>query len=167
MTTATTVTAKERRFTMIENEITELLDVARDFCFTHYEDDMEQEAMDAIKIAAHNLAYRYQYYNVLKDQIIYYPSCQRLITSRDLIDEAEKQYYDDDDEFPPEYSKAIRTVVFDNIEKKKKKMMMAGDSGGNKSSVGNNDNDADDDNDNENYEMMAKLGSEWTEALES
>jgi hypothetical protein len=81
--------------------------------------------------------------------MVYYPSCRRLVLTKDLLDEAEKHYYDEDDEFPQEYSKAVRTVVFDEIRKSNE-----------------NDNSMKDDQlDNERYEMIEKLGAEWSEAL--
>ena len=146
-------TAKEQRTSMIESELKVLLDKARDFCFEHLEDDMDPEAIEALTTAANKLAYRYQYYDVLKDTMVYYPSCRRLVLTTDLLEEATKHYYEEDDEFPPEYSKAVRTVVFDDMRKKKE------------ATEEDDKDDSDDQLDNDRYEMMEKLGTEWTDAL--
>jgi hypothetical protein len=148
-TTTTKVTPKEQRASMIDSEMKVLIDAARDFCFEHLDDDMDEEAVKALTTAAYILAYRNQYYDVLKDKMVYYPSCRRLVLTKDILDEAEKHYYDEDDEFPPEYSKAVRTVVFDEIQKSNE----------------NDNNMKDDQLDNEMYEMIEKLGAEWSEAL--
>jgi hypothetical protein len=137
--------AKKQRDEMIETELSHVLEAARDFCYEHYEDDMEEVAIEAIKKAAQSLAYRKRYFDVMKDVVIYLPTCQKLILSRDLIEEAEKHYYDDGDEFPVEYAKALRAVVF---EKKKAKEDTNSDTG-----------------EINDEEFMEKLGTEWAEAL--
>ena len=57
------------------------------------------------------LAYVKKYYDVMKDEIVMFPSVSKLILKNDLTIEAENYYYEEDDEFPPEYSKALKTVV--------------------------------------------------------
>ncbi|KAG7365848.1 hypothetical protein IV203_028518 [Nitzschia inconspicua] len=137
--------AKQQRQDMIDMELTSILDAARDFCLEHYEDDMEEEAIEAIKSAAKSLAYRKKYFDVMKDTFVYFPSCQALILSRDLIDEAQNNYYEAEDEFPAEYAKALRTVVFD--KQKKEDDAKNGEGGLN------------------DEEFMEKLAMEWHEAL--
>jgi hypothetical protein len=148
--------AKELRESMIEQEMETILNAARDFCFEHLEEDMEEEALNALQIAARNLAYRKKYYDVMKDTIVYFPTCSKLILSRDLIEEAEKHYYDEQDEFPAEYAKAVRSVVFHHASEAK-------------SSQSKDDSHVNTDEQNEKIddeEFMAKLAMEWTEALE-
>lgn len=102
---------KEKRKTMIEDEFASIIKDTQEYVEEYLEEDMEPEAMEACKKAAGQLAYRKKYYDVMKDQIVYFPSVARLIMKNDLQEEAEKHYYDDEDEFPPEYSKALKTVV--------------------------------------------------------
>ena len=74
------------------------------------EEDFEKEAIEAISKASQTLAYKRKYYDVMKDKVVYFPTVARLIMTNILQEEAEKVYYDDGDDFPPEYSKALRTV---------------------------------------------------------
>ena len=73
--------------------------------------DVEEEANDALRKAAYNIAYTKKYYNVTKDEIIYFPSVSKLIMNAKLIEEGEKYYYDEEDEFPIHYSKLLKTAV--------------------------------------------------------
>lgn len=57
------------------------------------------------------MAYVKKYYDVMKDEIVMFPSVSKLILKNDLTIEAENYYYEEDDEFPPEYAKALKTVV--------------------------------------------------------
>jgi hypothetical protein len=107
----------------------------------------------AIRQAAFNLAYTKKYFDCLNDQIIYFPSCTKLILSALLIEEATKYYYEDDDDFPAEYSKAIRSVVFQEQEAKKKEQEEKGNS------TEKDPNPIDDE------EFMEKLAMDWEEAL--
>ena len=103
---------KEKRDTIIEGEMKAILEGAADFVMEHYEEDeFEPEAAEALQKAASILAYRKKYYNVVQDKIVYFPSVGRLILKADLIEEAEKYYYDEDDEWPIEYTKALKSVV--------------------------------------------------------
>mmetsp|Transcript_24641 Transcript_24641/g.43229 ORF Transcript_24641/g.43229 Transcript_24641/m.43229 type:complete len:142 (-) Transcript_24641:131-556(-) len=137
--------AKEQRDRMIKEEMDSIMEAARDFCFEHFEEDMEDEAIQAVQTAARNLAYRKKYFDCIKDSIIYFPTCRKLILSKDLIEEAEKYYYEKEDEFPAEYSKALRTVVFN-------------------ASCDTTQKTTEDPIDDE--EFMEKLAMEWTEALD-
>ena len=71
----------------------------------------EQVAIDALHTAANNLAYKKMYYDVMNDNIIFFPSVTKLIVNFELIEEAEKYYYDEEDEFPMMYSAALRSVA--------------------------------------------------------
>ena len=103
---------KEKRDTIIAGEMKAILEGAADFVMEHYEEDeFEPEAAEALQKAASILAYRKKYYNVVQDKIVYFPSVGRLILKADLIEEAEKYYYDEDDEWPIEYTKALKSVV--------------------------------------------------------
>jgi hypothetical protein len=145
---------------MIDTEMNSILQAVQSYVRTYLEeDDLDDEMISALQKAANTLSYRKKYYNVMKDEIVYLPTCSKLILSNDLMEEAEKYYYDDSDEFIPEYCKAVRSVVFDAIMKK------------DKSKLPNRDDDPDstiteDDEENDNDELMAKLATEWTEAFE-
>jgi hypothetical protein len=102
---------KEKRMTMIDEEIDKILKETQLWVEKYLEEDFEKEAMDALRTAAKTLAYRKKYYNVNKDEIIYFPSVSRLIMKNALQDEAETCYWEEGDEFPLEYSKALKTVI--------------------------------------------------------
>jgi hypothetical protein len=102
---------KDKRMTMIEEEVDKILKETQLWVEKYLEEDFEKEAMDALRTAAKTLAYRKKYYDVTKDEIVYFPSISRLIMKNALQDEAETCYWEEEDEFPLEYSKALKTVV--------------------------------------------------------
>jgi hypothetical protein len=102
---------KEKRMTMIDEEIDKILKETQLWVEKYLEEDFEKEAMDALRTAAKTLAYRKKYYDVTKDEIIYLPSVSSLIMKNALQGEAETCYWEEEDEFPLEYSKALKTVV--------------------------------------------------------
>jgi hypothetical protein len=102
---------KDNRMTMIGEEIDKILKDTQAWVEKHLEEDFEKEAMDALRTAAKTLAYRKKYYDLTKDEIIYFPSVARLIMKNALQDEAETCYWEEEDEFPLEYTKALKTVV--------------------------------------------------------
>ena len=103
---------KEKRNTMIADELKAILEGATDFVMKHYEEDeFEPEAAEALQKAASSLAYRKKFYDVVHDKVVYFPSVGRLILKADLMEEAEKHYYDEEDEWPIEYTKALKSVV--------------------------------------------------------
>ena len=97
---------------MIQEELNEIVQEA----VLELEKELEQEALDALKIAAKKITYLKRYYDVLNDKIIYFPSVAKTIINYALFEEAEKYYYYEDDEFPMDYSLSLRTVVFDKLE---------------------------------------------------
>ncbi len=103
---------KEKRDTMIADEMKAILKGAAGFVMEHYEEDeFEPEAAEALRKAASILAYRKKYYNVVHDRVVYFPSVGRLILKADLMEEAEKHYYDEHDEWPIVYTKALKSVI--------------------------------------------------------
>jgi hypothetical protein len=104
---------KDKRMTMIEEEVDKILKETQLWVEKYLEEDFEKEAMDALRTAAKTLAYRKKYYDVTKDEIVYFPSISRLIMKNALQDEAESCYWEEEDEFPLEYSKALKTVVLE------------------------------------------------------
>ena len=101
----------EKRKKMITEEIDKIIESAQDFCFTHYEEEMEEEAVQGLKDASFKLAYTRKYYDVHKDEVVYFPSVARLIMTNRLQDEAEKSYFEEDDEWPVEYTKALKSAI--------------------------------------------------------
>jgi len=102
---------KEKRTKMIQEEFDKIIADADEFCLEHLEEDMDPEAVEALKKAAYKLAYVKKYYDVMKDEIVMFPSVGKLILKNDLSIEAENYYYEEEDEFPLEYTKALKTVV--------------------------------------------------------
>ena len=98
----------EKRKIMIDTELMKIIKDAED---NELEDDFEPEALEALKIAANKICYLKKYYNVIKDEIIYFPSVMKTILNYDLVEEAEKYYFDEEDEFPMQYSAALRSIV--------------------------------------------------------
>lgn len=103
---------KEKRLRLISEELKTIIKQAED---EELEDEMEEDAIKALEKAALIICHRKKYYDVMKDELIYFPSVSRTILNYDLIEEAEKYYFEDEDEFPMEYSAAMRSVVSTNL----------------------------------------------------
>eukprot|EP00934_Nitzschia_sp_Nitz4_P009322 Nitzschia sp. Nitz4//scaffold134_size62860//33645//34049//NITZ4_006328-RA/size62860-processed-gene-0.33-mRNA-1//1//CDS//3329535496//9312//frame0 len=101
---------KEKRDAMIKEEFDKIIKDTEDYCWEALEEEFEPEAIRCLEVAAQELAYKRKYYDVVKDQIIYFPSVSRLIMTNTLQEGAEKHYYEEEDEFPAEYAKALKTV---------------------------------------------------------
>jgi len=102
----------QKRLHMITREIDVILGDAQGYLLKRMiAEDLGEDAKDALRKAASELAYRKQYYDTMEDSLVYFPSCKKLIMSHELMEEAEKFFHDREDEFPPEYSKALKTVV--------------------------------------------------------
>ena len=101
---------KEKRDQLLKEELDKIIALTQDYCWEALEEELEQEAVEAIRKAAQQLAYRRKYYDVMKDQVVFFPTVTRLLMTNVLQEKAEEYYYDDDDEFPPEYAKAFKTV---------------------------------------------------------
>lgn len=104
---------KEKRIQMIKDELQKIIQQAEEEELDG--EEMEKEAVEALEKAALVVAYRKKYYDVMKDELFYFPSVGRTIISYALMEEAEKYYYDEEDEFPMSYSAALRSVVTANL----------------------------------------------------
>lgn len=103
---------EKKRITMIAREMDAILEDAQDYLLRHMlDDEIGDEAKNSLFKAAMKLTYLKHYYDVTESKVVYYPTCQELILSHELIDEAEKHFYMDKDKFPPEYRRALRSVV--------------------------------------------------------
>eukprot|EP00980_Cylindrotheca_fusiformis_P019679 scaffold6870_cov121-Cylindrotheca_fusiformis.AAC.6 len=94
----------------------ELASIIKETESNELEEPLEPEAIEALRVAANNLAYRKKYYSSVADKYVYFPSVTRLLVDYSMIEEAEKYYYDEEDEFPIEYSAAIRAIACEKIE---------------------------------------------------
>ena len=101
---------KEKRKQMIAKELETILQATETYCLELLEEEFEDEASKAITKAAYELAYRKKYYDVIKDEIIFFPSVAKLVMKGDLQEGAEAHYWEEEDEFPLEYSKALKSV---------------------------------------------------------
>lgn len=101
---------KEKREFFLKEELEKIIEVTKDYCWDTLEEELDPEVIEAVRKAAHELAYKRKYYDVMKDEFIYFPTITRLIMTNTLQDRAEQYYYEEEDEFPPEYSKALKTV---------------------------------------------------------
>ena len=103
----------ERRKIMIEEEFNTLIKQTEE---NELEEEMEEEAKDALWRASQELAYLKKYYNSFTDQIVFFPSVTSLAVSYDLIEKAEEYYFDEEDEFPMQYSAALRSIACERLE---------------------------------------------------
>lgn len=106
---------KEKRINMIKDELQKVL---KQVAEEELEDEMEKEAVDALEKAALILCYRKKYYDVMKDELLYFPTVSSTIVNYALMEEAGKYWqelYEDEEEFPMEYSVAMRSVVTQNM----------------------------------------------------
>ena len=102
-------TEKDKRIRMIKEELTRIVKQAQDEDFD--EEEMEPEAIEALEKAAMLICYRKKYYDVLKDELIYFPSVGKSMLNGDLFEAAETYYFEEDDEFPMEYSGSLKAAV--------------------------------------------------------
>ena len=102
-------TEKDKRIRMIKEELTRIVKQAQDEDFD--EEEMEPEAIEALEKAAMLVCYRKKYYDVLKDELIYFPSVGKSMLNGDLFEAAETYYFEEDDEFPMEYSGSLKAAV--------------------------------------------------------
>ena len=106
---------REMRKKMIEEELKKIIEEVE---AEELEEPFETEAMEALMKGAMKVTYLKKFYDVMKDEFIYFPDVMSTISNYDLLEEAEKHYYDEDDEFPPEYSAALRSIVLQAIANK-------------------------------------------------
>lgn len=104
---------KEKRIRMIKEELEKVVKQVEEEELAG--EEMEKEAVEALEKAALVVAFRKKYYDVMKDELIYFPSVSKTIVSYALMEEAEKYYYEEEDEFPMDYSVALRSVVTMNM----------------------------------------------------
>jgi uncharacterized membrane protein YobD (UPF0266 family) len=99
---------RQRRKMMIEDELRKIVLETEE---NELGEEMESEALRALRKASMDICYLKKYYDVFKDDFIYFPSVAATFMNYSMIEEAEKYYYDEDDEFPMNYSAALRSVA--------------------------------------------------------
>lgn len=104
---------KEKRAQLLKEEIDTIIKAAEDYCWERLEEEFEPDAIQAVRKAAEKLAYKRKYYDVMKDQVVFFPSVTRLVMTNTLAEAAEHYYFEEEEEFPPEYNKALKTVCRD------------------------------------------------------
>jgi myosin protein heavy chain len=80
------------------------------------EDPFEKEVVMALHQAAHKICYTKKYYDALKDEFIFFPSVARTIMNYDLMEEADKYYFDEEDELPIDVSAGLRSVASNYLD---------------------------------------------------
>jgi hypothetical protein len=113
---------KEKRDIILQQELETIIKATEDYCWEVLEEEFDPLAIEAIRRAAQELAYRRKFYDVMNDEFRLFPTVTRLIMTNTLTDRAASYYNDqeeeeedqEEDEFPPEYSKALKTVCRDN-----------------------------------------------------
>jgi len=101
----------EKRKLMIEAELDKLIKKANEEELDP-EEPFDDDSIEALNKAAMKICYVKQYYDVMKDELIMFPSVAKTIIDYRLTDEAEKHYFEEEDEYPIELTGAIREVAF-------------------------------------------------------
>lgn len=108
---------------MIASMILKELDqVVKDAEENEIGDEIEADALEALRFAAPKVCYRKKFYDVINDKFIYFPSVRRAMLNGSIFVEAEKKYFEDDDdddeeqEFPIMYTSCLRSVASQQLE---------------------------------------------------
>lgn len=102
----------ETRVRMIEAELKDLIKRADE---NELEEPFDEDSIEALKKGALKICYVKKYYNVMKDEFVYFPSVPQTVIDYRLIEEAEQFYFDDEDEFPQDLSIGLRSVATDKL----------------------------------------------------
>lgn len=102
----------ETRVRMIEAELNDLIKRADE---NELEEPFDEDSIEALKKGALKICYVKKYYNVMKDEFVYFPSVPQTVIDYRLIEEAEQFYFDDEDEFPQDLSIGLRSVATDKL----------------------------------------------------
>jgi len=76
----------------------------------HLDDEMRDEAIKAIKLAAVKFAYKRKMYDAGDDVMRYFPSVANCLIDGAIYEEAENLYYEKEDEYPLKYISALRSL---------------------------------------------------------
>lgn len=111
-----TLSESEKRKRMIDDELQRIV---RDTEKEELESPMETEVIEALTKAAHKICYVKKYYDVYKDEVIYFPAVVKTIMTYDLMEEADKYYFGDSDELPMQVSAGLRSVAANTLAEAK------------------------------------------------
>ena len=75
------------------------------------DDPIDEDSLEALKKGAMKVCYLKKYYDVMKDEFIYFPSVAKTCLDYSLIEEAEKFYFEEEDEYPSDISAGLRSVA--------------------------------------------------------
>lgn len=99
---------REKLYRRIDEELDTLIKQAEE---EEMEEPFEEEAIEALRIGAKAVAYKKKFYDVMRDEIVYFPSLVKSMLNYTIIEEAEKHYFEEDDEFPLVYAAALRSIA--------------------------------------------------------
>jgi len=100
----------KKRNKMIENELKSLIMQADQ---KELEEPFDEDSIEALKKGALKICYRKKYYDVMKDEFIYFPSVAQTIIDYRLMERAETFYFEEEDEYPQELSIGLRSVALE------------------------------------------------------
>lgn len=100
----------EKRKIMIEEELQRLVKQTNETELSE-ENPFDDDSLEALKKAAMKICYVRKFYNVMKDDFVYFPSVARTALDYRLIEEAEKLYFEEEDEYPMDLSSGLRSVA--------------------------------------------------------
>lgn len=100
----------EKRKKMIEDELDQLIKHANETELNE-DDPFDEDSVEALKKGAMKICYLKKYYDVMKDELIYFPSVTRTAMDYRLIEAAETFYFEEEDEYPPDLTSALRSVA--------------------------------------------------------
>jgi hypothetical protein len=98
-----------KRKAMVDKELNVLVAEAEN---EELEEQIEPEVLVALKQAAMKICFTKKYYDVFKDDFIYFPTVTASFLDYTLTEEADKYYFDDVDEIPVENCLALRGWIF-------------------------------------------------------
>ena len=101
----------EKRKKMIEAELERLVKQTNETELSE-EEPVDEDSLEALKKAAMKICYLKQFYDVMKDEFIWFPSVAKTAIDYRLMEEAEKNYFEEEDEYPADISGGLRAVAF-------------------------------------------------------
>ncbi|KAL3922617.1 MAG: hypothetical protein SGILL_002111 [Bacillariaceae sp.] len=101
------VTEVERLHKLAKSQLDEIVKRAEE---QELEEELESEVLEALE-AGLKVCFTKKFYDVLKDEYVYFPTVARSIVDYSLTEEAERHYFEEEDEFPTVYTASLRQVA--------------------------------------------------------
>lgn len=98
------------RKSLIEEELNQLIQVCQEYDYLSGH-EFEPEAIEAMGIAANQLAYRKKYYDVARSHSVYVPSVAYAVMSGALLEVASAHYFGKSEEFLVAYAGAMGSAI--------------------------------------------------------